>query len=402
MTTGPDAPGRLARLLSTRPLPPWLRLSLAVLVTVSLVDDLVRAAASGAGYVLGPGRLPVVAGTVLMYLVLYLALWRTTWAVLASIPLLISVLASRDDVTGILAGALMVLLAPMTTRWLFTGLTWALYLGWLVAASAVHGARWPELFWPVLLMFFVAATIGTGVRGFQMGRAADRRQLMELREENLRIREDERAALARELHDVVAHELSVMSLQITSRSRSDDPDELHRVLDNVKRSAHSALYELRLLVGLLREGGDGGADIGHLNEDTSVVGVVEQLRRQLGELGFVATCRVPGEIDRLPATLTRTLIRILQEASTNIVKYAPRASAWEATVRLGPDEVVLTVISQLGPRTPSSDLRRGPTGWGLRGIAERVDLLGGDFSAGPSGGQWVVRATIPLSADELT
>ncbi len=397
----PDLPDRLAGLFESRPLTSWLRWSLAVLVTVSLVDDLLRATSGGSEFLLGPGRLPIVAGGVLMYLVLYLALWHTPWAVIASIPLLVSVLVSRDDVTGVLAGGLMVLLAPMTTRWLFTGLTWALYLVWLVAASAVHGSRWPELFWPVLLLFFAAAAIGTGARGFQSAREADQRQLAELREENLRIREDERAALARELHDVVAHELSIISLQITSRSRSDDPDELHRVLDSVKRSAHSALYELRLLVGLLREGGDEGADLGHLNEDTSVVGVVEQLRGQLGDLGFIATCRVPAEVDRLPATLTRTLIRILQEASTNIVKYAPPASTCQATVELRADEVLLTVVNPLGPRTQSTELRRGPSGWGLRGIAERVDLLGGDFSAGPSGDGWLVRATIPLSADEL-
>ncbi|QGF24517.1 sensor histidine kinase [Raineyella fluvialis] len=389
---------QLPAFLRDRPLAPWLRLSLAVLVTVSAVDDLTRGVAGGTAALDGP---LIVFGTILMYAVLYLVLWRTTWAVLACLPLLVVVLITGDDVTGILTGALIVLLAPMTTSWLFTGLTWGLYLAWLVAASALHGPRWPQLFWPVLLMFFMAAALGTGVQGFQRGRAADRRRLTELREENLRIREDERAALARELHDVVAHELSIISLQITSRSRSEDPVELHRVLTSVQRSAHSALYELRLLVGLLREGGDDESDLGHLSDDTSVVRVVEQLHHQLGDLGFRADCVVPEAIDDLPATLTRTIIRILQEASTNIVKHAPKGSECAATIRLEPDAVVLTVVNTLGAHQVPVDLRLGPTGWGLRGIAERVDLLGGEFSAGPSGEQWLVRAAIPL-ADDVT
>jgi len=343
----------------------------------------------------------MVLGTTLMYVVLYLALWRTGWAALASVPLLAVILISRSDATGILTGVLIVLLTPMTTRWAVTGATWLIFLAWLVVASALHGAQWSDLFWPVLLLFFVAGTIGTGVRGFQRAREADRRQLKELREENLRIREDERAALARELHDVVAHELSIISLQITSRSRTDDLTELRQVLDSVRRSTHSALYELRLLVGLLREGGPDESDLGHLSDDTSVVGVAEQLRQQLSDLGHTTMCQVPAEIDDLPATLTRTLIRILQESSTNIVKHAAPGGICQATIRLTPDEVVLSVTNPLGSRPPAADLRRGPTGWGLRGIAERVDLLGGDFSAGPAGDRWVVRASIPLSADEL-
>ncbi|WOP17991.1 sensor histidine kinase [Raineyella sp. LH-20] len=387
--------------MTSTSLSPWLRWSLAVFLTVSLADDVARALAGGAAEFFNRNGLMDAAGVVLMYLALYLTLWRTTWAVLACAPLIPVILTTGDDVTGIITGTLIILLAPMTTRWPFTTATWVVFLGWLVAASARHGAAWHQLFWPVLLMFFVAGSIGTAVRGFQSARAADRRQLKELREENLRIREDERAALARELHDVVAHELSIISLQITSRSRTDDPAELHQVLDSVKRSTHSALYELRLLVGLLRENGSEESDLGHLNDDTSVVGVADQLRLQLTDLGHTTTCQVPAEVDELPATLTRTLIRILQESSTNIVKHAAPGGPCQATIRLTPEEVVLMVTNPLGTRTPSPDLRRGPSGWGLRGIAERIDLLGGGFSAGPEGDRWVVRASIPLSADEL-
>ena len=399
----PDRFSFARSLIASHPLPIWLRTAVVVLLSISLLDDVRQAIDDWAVIGSDTQRQLGLAGVLLSYLVYYIATWRVPAAVVAVIPVLVVSLVTGDYSGGLLTGIVLITLAPISTRWSFTVATWAIFVVWTVVASVLRGPAWPTVFWPILMLFFVAGVVGTAVRRFQVQQTVDRRRLALLQQENARIREDERAALARELHDVVAHELSIISLQITSRGGSDDPAELKGVLDSVYRSTHSALYELRLLVGLLRhDGPDDDDDLGHLNDDTSVTRVAEKLARQLTELGFMMRIEVPPEVDALPATLTRTLIRVLQESSTNIVKHAPPGCRCAGTIRLSTDHVELSVRNPL-PHVPvPPDLRRGPTGWGLRGAAERLDLLGGELSAGPDGGDWVVRARIPLAADEVT
>ncbi|SDB85081.1 Signal transduction histidine kinase [Raineyella antarctica] len=376
---------------------------MVVTISLSFVDDLRGSFGDWATIRGDQHEVWVQIGLLLSYLVLYLSTWRTTAAVLAFIPTLVVALTTGDSSVVLLSGAAVVGLAPITTRLPVTLATWLLFLGWAVLAAVLKGSAWRDIFWLAMLVFFLSSVLGTAVRRFQVQLSHDRRRLLELQEENRRIREDERAALARELHDVVAHELSLISLQITSRSRTDDPAELHRVLDSVRQATHSALYELRLLVGVLREDDPGDdSDLGHLNDDTSVLRAVEGLTARLDELGFDARFVVSPEVDGLPSTLTRTLIRIMQESCTNIVKHAPSGCTCRGEVRLGPRSVLLTVRNPLGRVAGREDLNDGPTGWGLRGIAERVDLLGGQLRAGQEGSDWLVRAELPLSADELT
>lgn len=384
-----------------RPLPTWLSLTLVAVFSIGLIDALRLAFA---GPVVDGAQIPqllIQTGRLLGFLVAYLAILRTPVASLVSVPLLLLLLVSGDSFPALVGGGVLVLFAPVTSGWACTVTSWSMYLAWTVAASALRGPDWAGVFWPTTVVFVAAAVMGTAARGFQHELSRCRRELEELARENASIREDERAALARELHDVVAHELSLISLQITSRGRTDDPAELHRVLDSVRRSTHAALLELRLLIGLLREDDVAeDADLGHLKEDTSVVHVVESLDRRLTELGYDVRFSAPAEVDQLPFTVGRTVIRILQESCTNITKHAPARCECRAEVRLDDRYITLTVSNPLGTGERHEDLQHGPTGWGLRGIAERVDLLGGDLSAGPQGHDWVVSARIPLSADE--
>lgn len=401
---GPRHPGAGARgFFAFRPLPAWLSITLVAFLSIGLLDDLRLALAHWNEDVSDPHSLQLHGLTLLGYVVAYFAVLRTPVATLLSAPLLLLLLATDIPMPAILAGAALLLFAPITSGTACTVTSWTMYLAWTVAASALRGNDWGQLFWSALLVFVPAALLGTAVNRFQYHLSRNRRQLEELSRENALIRDDERTALARELHDVVAHELSLISLQITSRSRTDDPAELHRVLDSVRRSTQSALYELRLLVGVLREDHlADDSDLGHLNEDTSVVQVANELSRRLAELGYRPRFTTPPEVDELPSTLSRTLIRIMQETSTNIIKHAPPRCECRADVRVDARHVVLTVRNPLGTDEGREELHHGPTGWGLRGIAERVDLLGGDLEAGPTGQEWLVSARIPLSADEVS
>lgn len=392
----------LRRFFEFRPLPTWVQVTVLVVLTVLAADDARLFLADADQILADRAQLMVNIGLLAGYVAGYLALLRTPWATLFSLPMLVFQTLTGDFIAGLLGGPLVVLFAPVTSSWLTTVIAWGIYGTWTVVASVLRGPLWGESLWPLLLIYTAAALAGTAARRFQDDLARNRHELEELERENASIREDERAALARELHDVVAHELSLISLQITSRSQSDDPAELHRVLDSVRRSTQSALYELRLLVGLLRSDGPGDeSDLGGLNVDTSVGEAGAALASRLRELGYDVELSISPGADDLPSTLASTLIRILQESSTNVIKHAPPGSRFRGEVRVTPHNVLVSLRNPLGDGRTDPALHHGPTGWGLRGLAERVDLLGGQFAAGPRDGQWVVSSRIPLSADEV-
>ncbi len=386
--------------LTSYPLPKWLRWVLVVFISIGLVDDIREVVVAWSSIVADERRQLLVLGLFVAYAVWYIAIWSAPVALLVAIPVLLLSLITASYLGAAMAVVFLVGIAAATTRWALTLATWAVALTWLVLVAVQLGPEGYVTFWSFLTLLVVSAVLGSTVHYFQGQHARDRRRLHELAEENSRIRDDERATLARELHDVVAHELSIMSLQITSRSRTDDPAELHKVLDSVRGSTQKVLYELRILVGLLRDGEQvEELGIDHLSDDTSVSRVGTDLAERLSGLGFDITVTVAPEVDRLPATLTRTVIRILQEACTNVLKHAPDGARTVADVRLNHRYVLVSVRNTLGPTPRRDGLRHGPTGWGLRGLTERVDLLGGRLEAGRQDEEWVLSARIPLPDD---
>lgn len=216
--------------------------------------------------------------------------------------------------------------------------------------------------------------------------------------EDARLRDDERRVLARELHDVVTHQLSTVSLQVMSHLDSGDADDLAQVLRRVQAATGSALTELRLLVRVLREhpsAGGGRDGVGQLSGRRTPTEVAAGWAGRLVEAGFAPVVEVPTWADRLEMTVQATLVRTLDVACDNILRHAPPRSRCTVTLTLHPAQVVLRAVSPLPVRQPD----QVALGWGLRGLRERVDLIGGAFSAGPSlaaaGRQWVVVVTVP-------
>jgi signal transduction histidine kinase len=119
----------------------------------------------------------------------------------------------------------------------------------------------------------------------------------------------------------------------------------------------------------------------------------ERFARHLSASGFHPVIEVDRSADDLDATTMRTLGRIMQEATTNIVRYAPAGSACRYALDVAEDRVRLTVLSSMPVQDRRSMLSLG---WGLRGIAERVALSHGSFTAGPRRGDWLVDVTLPL------
>ena len=199
---------------------------------------------------------------------------------------------------------------------------------------------------------------------------------------------EERARIARELHDVVAHGVSVIAVQADAAEAAleHDPARAGAPLRTIRGSAHDALGEMRRMLGVLRAGDEG-------SEHSPQPGLAQlpALVEHAQAAGVPVALEVEGEPRPLPASLDLTAYRIVQEALTNVRKHAPGAPT---TVRVGwaVGELRLAIRDQ-GPGANGAD----PGGHGLVGMQERVRIHGGRLrtGSGPDGG-FEVFVALPL------
>jgi signal transduction histidine kinase len=198
---------------------------------------------------------------------------------------------------------------------------------------------------------------------------------------------EERGRIARELHDVIAHGVSVIVVQAQAGPHLiGDPQRAIGVFRAIESSGRDALVELRRLLGILRSG-DEQLAIGPQPGLGSLQSLVEQVRAS----GLPVELRIEGEPVRLPAGIDLSAYRIVQEALTNVVRHAEDAAA-EVVIRYRERRLELDVLDDGHGRTS----RRNGTGHGLIGMRERVALYGGTLEAGTrEGGGYAVRAQLP-------
>jgi signal transduction histidine kinase len=202
-----------------------------------------------------------------------------------------------------------------------------------------------------------------------------------------RTRVDERSRIARELHDIIAHSLTVSLLHITSARLAveHDPADAARALAEAERLGRQSLAEVRATMGLLRSDGGEGRSPG-VAPPVPSLDEVPTLVEELSRAGADVCLILNGELHELPATVGSTIYRIVQEALTNAIKHASGAAV---TVRIDAEQDVDVRID--------SDGRPGHgTGMGVANMAERAQAVGGTCTAGPGGSGWLVHATLPL------
>ncbi|GAA1652201.1 sensor histidine kinase [Actinoplanes couchii] len=202
---------------------------------------------------------------------------------------------------------------------------------------------------------------------------------------------DERAFIARELHDVVAHSLAVMIAQADGASYvvGTDAERAREAMRTVAGTGREALADMHRIVAVLRGSGDETGDdrrqigIDHLDS------VVEGARAA----GLGVDLTVHGDTGRVPAAVQVTVFRIVQESLTNVLRHAGTGTKVTVDLNLRDDRVLLEVGDDgAGAATTATG-----GGNGLSGMSERVAVHGGEFSAGPRPGSgWTVRAMIPL------
>lgn len=241
----------------------------------------------------------------------------------------------------------------------------------------------------ILLGFLVGAILRSQMRAL----AAERRD---------RDRERERAALAerqriaREIHDLVAHSLSVTMLQVTGARQAlvedGDVDEAVAALTDAERVGRQAMGEIRRTVGVLSTEPSGAHPLPCAEDVDALVAQVRDAGMEVDYLGR-------GDLTRLAPSTGLGLYRVLQESLTNVAKHAPGEAA-EVRVVVGRRHATLTVRNRT---VPGRDLE--PGGSGTAGMAARVEQLGGNLVAGPDDrdpGRWLVRMSVPVGGPVVT
>jgi signal transduction histidine kinase len=204
----------------------------------------------------------------------------------------------------------------------------------------------------------------------------------------------ERARIARELHDIVAHCLSVMVVQASAGQRMApaDRDGVAGALESVAEAAAQAQTEVGRLVELLSGELSAGGSPG--------LPMVDELVRRASGTGLTVTCRFAGGYDRLAPASSQAAYRVVQEALTNALKHAPGAPV-DISIS-GLDTGVAVDVVNAAPRNQASGLERSGGSFGLAGMRDRVAACGGSLTSGPTpAGGWRVSAVLPAAPGSL-
>ncbi len=247
----------------------------------------------------------------------------------------------------------------------------------------------------VLLPSWLAGDLVRGRREARVARAEAARQEIHEREAALRAAvAEERRHVARELHDVVAHSVSVMVIQAGAARQvmEKTPEEAEAALRAVEKTGRETMAELRTLLGALGDdAADAGADGGGLAPQPGL-DRLDELVARVRDAGLPVTLETSGATRPLAPSVDVTAYRIVQEALTNALRYAAHAAT---LVQIAYEAAQLRIeVLDAGPghAAPSQG-----AGAGLAGLRERATLAGGQLEAGPRlGGGWAVRAWLPL------
>ncbi|HKS49885.1 MAG TPA: sensor histidine kinase [Amycolatopsis sp.] len=315
--------------------------------------------------------------------------WLPFIVVLATVP---------GFLTGWSQLAAMIALGMLATRkqthwqvWVGAALVWACrFIQWPLsdfaalswrehAIDAIYGVLVAGM--PIAIGLLIGARAELSQKLGELAASRDRER--KLRDDA--VRAEERARLAREMHDVVSHDITLIAMQAGVLAATPDSGEAQRTARVIRQLSTRTLEELRSLVGVLRSGAeDDGPQPG--------IGELDQLLKGSEvEVGLTVE-RVP---EQLPTKVSAAAYRTVQECLTNVRKHAPGAAA--TVLILGEDDTLNVEVRNDKPRRPVTPLPSG--GHGLTGLAERARLLGGSFETSPTeDGGFRVRARYPLKS----
>ena len=265
---------------------------------------------------------------------------------------------------------------------------------WVQPGGVATTSTWVS----TLLLAVIAGLVGENLRHRRARWAAleERAQFLETEREERARRAvtEERLRIAREMHDVVAHSMSVIAVQSGMGHHVLDaqPEEARRALAAIETTSRAALTEMRRLLGVLRQEGEPQAALAPAPGLADLPFLLDQVR----QAGLEVTLTMLGDAPKLSAPVDLTTYRIVQEALTNILKHGgPKA---EVLINHSASEVFVEVLDGGRPHSPRPARSKVDVGHGLIGMRERVAVFGGRLSAGARpGGGYRVAVHLPLS-----
>ncbi|TCM38926.1 sensor histidine kinase [Kribbella sp. VKM Ac-2568] len=252
---------------------------------------------------------------------------------------------------------------------------------------------------------FVLLDLATWAAGRRSSAARQRAEYLEASRAALAAEavKAERQRIARELHDIVAHSISLIAIQAAGAARvmDRDPARATQSMDSIGRLSQQAINELRRMLTLIEETGSGPLETESAGsgEIPDLLPGVRQLIAQVGDSGHEVALVVTGTPTELDPSIRLAAHRIAQESLTNAVKHGEPAARIELAVGWTPNQLSLRISNHVTGARPS-ETRQLSTGRGLYGLQERARLVGGHLDAGSDQDRFIVAATLPTSVSE--
>ncbi|MBT2478674.1 sensor histidine kinase [Streptomyces sp. ISL-94] len=388
-----EAPGRIVRRLpeAIRRFFPWTQYAavtvLAFFVMLLTASSQSSSLGDAGEFLMGA----IAAAPVLMTLVRPVAAW---WAAVAMTVVLAVFGGDGDWPWGPAAFvayiAVMVLVTlrtgPQVAAWMWT-LTLALGFALSVLFRTRYGTNLPEM--GVVSAFALVITSSIHIRRHARAEVSAQQEVTAV-ERDKRTLLEERTTIARELHDVVAHHMSVVAIQAEAAPYrvKNPPPELEAAFVTIRENAVAALTELRRVLGVVRS-----ADYEAPDAPQPTLASLDGLLANVREAGLSVEKTVTGAVRELPQGVELSAYRIIQEALSNTLRHAPgAAAAVEVSYVLG--GLGIRVVNEAG----TGDVRPSPgAGHGITGMRERVAMLEGEMTAGETGtGGYEVAVFIPV------
>lgn len=383
--------GRL-RFWEAAPLSRFAAGILLALAVVSIVVDV-------AGFVDDPGAYSAPEALTLLGLTAALALtaWRPPVAATAMLVVAIAAVGTGAVPESAIALAALTGFVLRSCSRGFAIAYGAAYAVWLGAVGLLPDVGLDVGAVPVL----ATVALASAAVGFSFRLAGRREQTLAVElvdrvrasEEAVRL---ERERIAGELHDIVAHDLTIIAMHARVLDRVQDDASRALSQKAIGDSAHQALVDLRrMLNALYLHDGEPDEALDATKETHPLSAVLDAVAAEFEAAGIRTRVDRPAEI-RLPRSIDVTLGRIARESATNVAKHAGSTESVVITLEVASDRVMLSVAN-----TPPRDSRRmdlPSSGYGLAGMRKRAEVFGGTFSAGPDGNGWVVIVDLPLTA----
>lgn len=367
-------------------LSPLAKRILIILVAVTLILDSLFRATNG-------GSTSVVSAVVTTTMTLSVALF--VWRPPTGTTVLI-VAAAAASVTGVadslLTAAAILGLVAFTCSPLLTTTYLLAWVVWLVAIVSRPGSGFQPL-GAVIIAFLslVSLMIGLAIRQ-QYERARTLALQLEVSEREVAEQlKHERDLIADELHDIVAHEITIVALHAAVLDRTEDVQTRSQSQTAIREAAVQALTDIRRVLGMVR--GEENLSPERVSSPDGITGTISAVTKELGQAGIAVTADVPADL-RLPSASLVALTRVIRESATNVLKHATGAHTVSIVLRVERGWVHLTFADDSPPARTAG---LPASGYGIMRLRERFRLFGGTFESERKSQGWVVSASLPLS-----